>query len=144
MKRSRLILPALLLCVFLNGCGGGTSTSHSAPPLPNVPAALSYNDFFSSVAPATPVLDAAFAMPTGAAAPADTFEGRLDLVNPAGNGIIYFPIFQRRGRVHNRCHRGRTSSIHSKIRAFQIEYVSHASGNHVGQLARQRIFRDIR
>jgi len=88
MKRSRLILPALLLCVFLNGCGGGTSTSHSAPPLPNVPAALSYNDFFSSVAPATPVLDAAFAMPTGAAAPADTFEGRLDLVNPAGNGSV--------------------------------------------------------
>jgi hypothetical protein len=90
MKELRLILPVLLLCAFMNGCGGFTSASNIAqtPTLPNVPASLSYSDFLSTATPATPVLDSAFAIPANAAAPVDTFEGRLDLVSPAGNGSI--------------------------------------------------------
>lgn len=80
MKRLRLILPALLLCAILCGCGA-SATNVNQP-------TLRYSDYFSNAAPATPVDDSAFAMPTNAAPASDTFEGRLDLVNPSGNGSV--------------------------------------------------------
>jgi hypothetical protein len=87
MKRLKLIIPAVLLCAILSGCGGAPAANVNQP-LPVSPASLSYSDLFSIATPTVPAMDSAFAVPANAAAPADIFKGRLNLVNPAGNGSV--------------------------------------------------------
>ena len=86
MKRLRLIIPAVLLCATLGGCGA--KARNIGQPLPARSISFSYSDFFSNVTPQAPADDGAYAMPTNAMTPVDSFEGRLDLVNPSGNGSI--------------------------------------------------------
>jgi len=88
MNRLRLIIPSLLLCAILNGCGNNIPASNVTQPLQVSPSSLSYSDLFSSATPASPVMDSAFAMPANAAAPTDVFEGSLALGNTAGNGSL--------------------------------------------------------
>ncbi|MFB3923984.1 MAG: hypothetical protein ACE145_19860 [Terriglobia bacterium] len=76
-----VILPFALLC----GCGGQTA-SDPPPPPPVTPAALSYADLFSTDAPSSPIADEEFAPPANASPPTESFEGRLDLGNPFGEG----------------------------------------------------------
>lgn len=86
MKRMRLIIPAVLLCAILSGCGAPAANVNQS--LPVSPASLSYNDLFSKATPLVPAMDSTFAMPTNASAPVDVFEGRLDLVNPSSSGSV--------------------------------------------------------
>ena len=86
MKRSSFFLAIFVLSTALDGCGGSAGSGNQSVQPP--PAALSYGDLFSSAAPASPADDGGFAMPAGAAAPTDTFEGRLELANPASNGSV--------------------------------------------------------
>jgi len=86
MKRLSLIVAVFALAGILGGCGGSAGSGNQSVQPP--PAALSYGDLLSSTAPATPAYDGGFAMPASAAAPTDTFEGRLELANPASNGSV--------------------------------------------------------
>ena len=86
MKRFSLFLAVFALSTVLGGCGGSAGSGNQSVQPP--PAALSYSDLFSNVAPPVPASDGGFAMPANAAAPTDTFEGSLELANPASNGSV--------------------------------------------------------
>ena len=93
LKTTRAMKPfSFFIAVFafsplLEGCGGSAGNTTSQPTPVSAPA-LSYGDLFSNSMPTAPADDGGFGMPANAAAPADKFEGRLDLVNPAGNGSV--------------------------------------------------------
>jgi hypothetical protein len=90
MDRLGLLISALTLSVVLGGCGSSPRQAEVTPtptPTPTpIPHSLSASDLLAASTPATPVDDGAFALPAGAAAPDESFEGRLELGNPGQNG----------------------------------------------------------
>jgi hypothetical protein len=86
MKRFSLLVTVFVLSTVLGGCGGSAGNGNQ-PGQPSA-AALSYGDLFSNAAPAAPADDGGFAMPANAAAPVDTFEGRLELGDTSSNGSV--------------------------------------------------------
>jgi hypothetical protein len=87
MKRFRLFIAALVSTVVLGGCGSTHRADGSPEPTPTpIPNSISSSDLLNARTPATPVNDAAFSLPTDAAAPDESFEGRLTLANPVQNG----------------------------------------------------------
>jgi hypothetical protein len=107
--RALTIIGVCLLAGLMTGCGGG----YRSGSLPPSSSTLSYNDLFSSSSPAAPAEDGAFAMPGGAAAPPDTFEGKLELSNPGGKGS-----FQTLLSTH-----GQLSDMWKHLPDFSFEFV---------------------
>jgi len=114
MKPATILLSALSVCISLGGCG--TPTVKVDQPPSASPTSFSYSDLFSSANPQVPANDGAFAMPANAAAPANTFEGRLELVNPAGNGSFAL-LRDDYGAL------GGGDSVWKHLAAFSFEFV---------------------
>ncbi len=87
MDRSSFLAP-LALSFLLAGCGIQVRQEAPTPtPTPTpIPNSLSASDLLTGGIPGTPVNDSAFALPADAAAPDESFEGRLALTNPGQNG----------------------------------------------------------
>ncbi len=119
IKRPYLSIALFALLAVLGGCASSTRQATPTPtPTPTpIPNSLSASDLFASAAPGTPVNDGAFAVPAGAAAPADTFEGRLELVNPAQNGSLQ--IIDDAGQL--------TEPIRRHLPPFSFEFVQDGS-----------------
>jgi hypothetical protein len=92
MNYRKLFSIAMFCLAVGSGC---LAQSPSPTPVPGDPrpgtgdvnrSLLTYKDLFSDVAPSSPVDDSAFALPANAGMPKETFEGRLELLNPAFSG----------------------------------------------------------
>src|ERR1035441_645800 len=92
MNFKKVLAVAIFCLAVVSGCLAQSSSPMTVPgdPLSGTGAVsrslLTYKDLFSDLAPSSPVDDSAFALPANAAMPKETFEGRLELLNPAFSG----------------------------------------------------------
>jgi hypothetical protein len=123
----RRALGVVLFCVVAgSGCLARSSSPTLVPgdPLPGTGAVdrtlLTYKDLFSEATPSSPVDDSAFALPANAAMPKESFEGRLELLNPASSGG-----FTKAHEDFN--YTGDADSPWRHLPAFSFEFVQNGS-----------------
>src|ERR1035438_7894074 len=124
---SRKVFAIVMFCFAV---GPGCFARSSSPlPVPRDPLSgtgivnrplLTYKDLFSDVAPSSPVDDSAFALPANAAMPKESFEGRLELLNPASSGG-----FTKAHEDFN--YTGDADSPWRHLPAFSFEFVQNGS-----------------
>ncbi|MCP4411473.1 MAG: beta-lactamase family protein [Gammaproteobacteria bacterium] len=95
MKKTELLILALISILLLFSCGGGNSKTPaqpvSVPPPGPVPASnISANELNNGFTYESPAYETIFAMPESAEIPMFTFEGRLQLINVSTVGEITY------------------------------------------------------